>query len=304
MATALVVDDSQMDQVLAGRLLETRLDLTVRYAEHGEDALAQIERERPDLVLTDMQMPVMDGLQLVNALRERFPAIPVVLMTAHGSEEVASEALRKGAASYVPKKHLSRDLAPTVDRMLQLAGTEREQQSALQCLNAYTSEFHVDNDLKRVRHLVAFIRQDIARMRLCDETTLMQIGVALDESISNAIIHGNLEVDSGIREDGAQGLKAYFAAIEERRTQSPYRERQVRITTRLSRDMAEVVIADDGKGFDPNQLADPTDPTCMGKLSGRGLYLIRNFMDEVEHNATGNEIRLVKRREKQVAAVA
>ena len=56
----------------------------------------------------------MDGLQLVQAIRSKYPGMPVILMTAHGSEDIAIQALQKGAASYVPKKSLARDLAETL----------------------------------------------------------------------------------------------------------------------------------------------------------------------------------------------
>ena len=66
---------------------------------------------------------------------------------------------------------------------------------------------------------------------------------------------------------------------------------------RLER-MAEAVLTvrDEGAGFDPGTLPDPTDPANLGRSCGRGLFLIRSFMDEVRHNAAGNEITLVKRR--------
>ncbi|MGE0608143.1 MAG: ATP-binding protein, partial [Pirellulales bacterium] len=50
-------------------------------------------------------------------------------------------------------------------------------------------------------------------------------------------------------------------------------------------------------GFDPSKLPDPTDPANLEKASGRGLLLMRSFMDEVTYNATGNQITLVKRRQ-------
>ena len=56
------------------------------------------------------------------------------------------------------------------------------------------------------------------------------------------------------------------------------------------------VIRDEGPGFDVTTLPDPTDPENLLKPSGRGLLLIRTFMDEATHNATGNEITLVRRR--------
>src|SRR5262245_29566653 len=119
MATVLVVDDSAVDRTLAGKLLEKRPGLTeveratglsAVFAANGREALAQMERATPDLVLTDLQMPEMDGLQLVEAIKARFPHVPVILMTAHGNEDTAVHALRHGAASYVPKPNLARDL--------------------------------------------------------------------------------------------------------------------------------------------------------------------------------------------------
>jgi anti-sigma regulatory factor (Ser/Thr protein kinase) len=66
------------------------------------------------------------------------------------------------------------------------------------------------------------------------------------------------------------------------------------ITTLTPRE-AVFTIRDDGNGFDPSLLPDPRDPTNLERISGRGLLLIRTFMDKVEHNERGNEIRMTKR---------
>ncbi len=59
-------------------------------------------------------MPDMEGLELIRKVRAEHPQISVILVTAYGSEEVAMQALRAGAANYIPKKHLARDLVPTL----------------------------------------------------------------------------------------------------------------------------------------------------------------------------------------------
>jgi anti-sigma regulatory factor (Ser/Thr protein kinase) len=64
----------------------------------------------------------------------------------------------------------------------------------------------------------------------------------------------------------------------------------------MSREQATITIRDEGPGFDPSSLPDPTDPENIGKISGRGLLLIRTFMDDVRFNETGNEITLVKKK--------
>src|SRR5262245_2143157 len=110
MATVLVVDDSPIDRRLVGGILEKISGTKTEYAGDGAEALSKIERAPPDVVLTDLQMPKMDGLELVSTVRSRFPLVPVILMTGHGSEDIAVQALQRGAASYVNKSSISDEL--------------------------------------------------------------------------------------------------------------------------------------------------------------------------------------------------
>ena len=64
--------------------------------------------------MTDLHMPEMDGLELTATIRREMPSLPVILMTAHGSEETAMPALRSGATNYVAKRKLAAELVPTV----------------------------------------------------------------------------------------------------------------------------------------------------------------------------------------------
>jgi CheY-like chemotaxis protein/anti-sigma regulatory factor (Ser/Thr protein kinase) len=293
MARILVVDDSRVDQHLVGSLLEGMQDVTIGFAGDGEEALAVMERDVPDLVLTDLQMPGMDGLELVEAIRRNYAGVPVILMTAHGSEDVAAAALRRGAASYVPKRDLANDLVETTERVLSVARAQREH-TVFGCLAETNSHFVLDNDPSLIKPLIAYLREEISNRRFGDETVLMQVAVALDEVLVNAMHHGNLEVDSALRE---LGWDVYCAQVQKRRRKSPYCDRRVHITAKITGDEAIYIVRDDGDGFDPSTLPDPRDPANLEKASGRGLLLVRTFMDEVEHNERGNQVRLVKRRE-------
>jgi anti-sigma regulatory factor (Ser/Thr protein kinase) len=117
--------------------------------------------------------------------------------------------------------------------------------------------------------------------------------VALHEALSNAIFHGNLEVSSELRE---QEEAAYYRLAEQRRQQKPWSDRRVYLSARMSRLEAVFVVRDEGSGFDPSALPNPTDPANLERVSGRGLLLIQTFMDRVEHNETGNQITMSKRR--------
>ena len=87
--TVLVVDDSGADRRLVSGLLERSGGLTVESAKDGQEAIDRFQSDVPDLVVTDLIMPEMDGLALVATVKSEFPLVPVVLMTARGNEEIA-----------------------------------------------------------------------------------------------------------------------------------------------------------------------------------------------------------------------
>jgi CheY-like chemotaxis protein/anti-sigma regulatory factor (Ser/Thr protein kinase) len=290
--TVLVVDDSPMDRHVAGAIVQKQPGWRAVFAANGVEALAAVEKERPHLVLTDLLMPEMDGLQLVQAIHDRFPQVPVILMTAHGSEDIAIQALQKGAASYVPKKSLARDLPETLEQVLAAAQTGLKQRRVLDSLARQEFHYVIDNDTALVAPLVSQLEEHVSRMGLCEPSGLILLGVALHEALTNAILHGNLELDSALRESDE---KLYYRHAQERRAQETYRDRRVTVTAMMTREEATFVVHDQGNGFDPALLPDPTDPTNLEKVSGRGLLLIQTFMDHVEHNEKGNEITMVKR---------
>jgi CheY-like chemotaxis protein/anti-sigma regulatory factor (Ser/Thr protein kinase) len=290
--TVLVVDDSAMDRHLAGAIVQKMAGWTAIFAGNGVEALAFLEKQLPDIVLTDMLMPEMDGLQLVQAIRSKYPMVPVILMTAHGSEDIAIQALQKGAASYVPKKGLARDLAETIEQVFAASKTKQQEHRLLARLDSFETRFTLDNDTGLIPSLVGHLEDDINRLKLCDPSGLVLLGVALHEALTNAILHGNLELNSEMRESDE---KEYYRLSLLRRGESPFADRRVFVSARFTRDELAFTIRDEGNGFDPNTLPDPTDPANLGRVSGRGLLLIQTFMDRVEHNNKGNEIIMAQR---------
>lgn len=292
MPTILIVDDNAVDREQAIRCVEALDDLEVIEAEDGEQALELLERHRPDLVLTDLRMPKLDGLALVREAHARFPLVPVILMTSRGSELVAVDALASGAASYVAKADMVDHLPETVEQVLDVANAKRERAAILECFESSASEFQVATDPALIAPLVAFLQEELERTGFGDEQMRSQVGTALSEALSNAIIHGNLEVSSDLRVDGSE---PYHRLIEERRVADPWSSRRVHCRAEQTPDRIHYVVRDEGPGFDPSEFPDPTKPENMLKARGRGLFLIHAFMDEVEHNEAGNEIRLTKR---------
>ena len=293
MSRVLVVDDSPVDRRLAGRLIEKLGDMEVFYAPDGKAALEAVEEHMPDLVVTDMQMPELDGFGLVEALKAQYPLIPVILMTAAGSEAVAVKALQAGAASYVPKTALADDLADVTERVLIMSRAQRSQTRLQNRVVRSTTEYEVENDRELVLSLSSQMQQQFNSMKICSDTDGLRIGIALEEALLNAFYHGNLECSSKLRDDDCQ---AYADLATKRCRESPYKERRIYVTVSLTRDEALWTIRDEGLGFDPAKLPDPTDPEYLERPHGRGLMLMRTFMSEVSYNDKGNEVRMSKRR--------
>ncbi len=293
MHNVLVVDDSTVDRHLAAGLIQKMEGWKPSFAGNGVEALSAMEQHMPDIVLTDMLMPEMDGLELVQTIRVKYPRVPVILMTAHGSEDVAIQALQKGAASYVPKKSLARDLPETLEHILSATQTDRNNRRIVDSMMRHETYFVLQNESSLIAPLVGYLEDTISRIQLCEASGLMLLGVALHEALTNAIFHGNLELSSSIKEANE---KEFYRLAQERKTQEPYKDRRVYVTATLTRQEATFVVRDQGNGFDPATLPDPTDPSNLERVHGRGLLLIQTFMDRVEHNETGNQITMVKYR--------
>jgi len=298
MAKILVVDDSAVDRRIAASLLGKGTVLTVETAENGLAALDFIARWQPDLIVTDLQMPELDGLGLIQAVRTRYPRVPVILMTAHGSEELAVEALEAGAASYVPKSQLPVKLVDTVEQVLALSQANRGIEHLAGSLMLAEFTLLLGNDAALIDPLVDAVQQLIERTEFCDPTTRLRIGVALEEALLNAIYRGNLEVGAEeLQEERARLLQGDGASlIEQRRNQPPYRDRKTLVRISLTRDEARFTVRDEGPGFDVTPVAKADDPAAITREGGRGLVLMRTFMDEVSYNAAGNEVTMIKRR--------
>jgi CheY-like chemotaxis protein/anti-sigma regulatory factor (Ser/Thr protein kinase) len=292
MPTVLVVDDSLVDRRLVGGILAHSPDLQVEFASDGEEALERIEVLAPHLVVTDLVMPGISGLELVSAIRQRFAHLPVILMTAKGSEDVALQALRAGAASYVPKAQISTLLRETVSTVLSAVIEKRGQQQLMSLIEQASVSFIMGNDAALIPPFIAYVQDLTSQVGLCEAGDSVRVAIALEEALRNAMFHGNLEISSELREGDSA---TYRRVLHNRLESEPYCSRKLYLQIAVSKEMGEFVIRDEGPGFDPSTLPDPTDPENIEKACGRGLLLMRTFMDGVDYNRTGNQVTLTKR---------
>jgi two-component system chemotaxis response regulator CheY len=120
---ALVVEDSPLMRQLIVYALRQIKDLRVVEADDGVDALRKLQGDRFDIVITDINMPIMDGLKLVRRIRsdEHHREVPIVIITTEGAEEDRQRALSLGANAYIHKPIRSHQVISKVKELLKLA---------------------------------------------------------------------------------------------------------------------------------------------------------------------------------------
>ena len=306
MLKVLVVDDAATDRIRVAGIAANWRSCQVLQAENGQSAVDVVAAQLPDIVLTDLNMPELDGLELVTAIREGFPHIPVVLMTGDGSEEMAARALKKGAASYVPKKRLGDDLLDTLDHVYSTSQSAHTLSRLMHYMTESKTQFVLPNDPALLKICLDRLISMLRALPLGDEMERVRVGIALREAISNAYFHGNLEVV----DDDFHGLKEdWYRIASSRWYEPPYCDRKIQVHVDINRERAIFVITDDGDGFD--RATEGGEFTPLGDRSsksselcdagsdqaespGRGQTLMKSIMDEVTYNEAGNQVRMVK----------
>ena len=290
MPTVLIVDDSATDRGLAGGLLAKDEETTVAYAANGREALEVVAADRPDLIVSDLQMPEMNGLELVEAMRQSHPSIPVVLMTARGSEEIASEALRKGAAGYVPKVTLGQKLRDTVGRLLADAQADRLHSRLMHTLVADTCHFRLQNDPELFDALVSHLQELLRCLPLGDEAERLRVSNGVRHALWIMHVHGNLEIPVTSEADDS----TFDRMVRERSAHEDYVQRSVDLQATVTRDEAVVFLRHEGSGIDiaalpGNLVEEAADRGWLGRF-----VLMSSIMDEVAFEEDGRVLRLRK----------
>jgi len=150
----LLVDDEASIRVTLGALLE-RSGYDVTSADSGEEALHQLEQHAFDLLLTDLKMPDIDGMQVVAAAKQRQPDLPVIVLTGHGSLETAIDGLHQRIFDYVLKTTSPDQVLARVEAGLAAHTQQQRQQQLLDVVGSALHELHGDQLAGEPDHVAA-----------------------------------------------------------------------------------------------------------------------------------------------------
>lgn len=281
----LAVDDDENVRTLMRDALVLR-GYEVVTAPDGVEAAKLLRDQEFDILITDLQMPRMDGRRLAELSVQIRPGIGLIIMTAHPSESSVLDTFRHGAAAYLVKPVDLRDLYRAVKKV------EREQRE-LSSAGAKAApagggcppvriesprpgwiEFEAPSHtlyLERFTNLF-----DVLLRQGLDQSVLDDIRIAIQEIGSNAIEWGN---EGDIR-------------------------KPIRISALLEPEQLVIVIEDQGRGFKPESVPNPiVDPEGVARqrrdsgkrAGGYGIAMARAAMDELFYNQAGNTVVMTKR---------
>ncbi len=182
--TILIIDDSiELQQVLTDFMLSP-LGYNILRALDGKVGLDMVAKHAPDLIMLDMNMPRMNGLAVLEALHQAGNKTPVIFMTVHGSEQLATETFRLGVRDYLVKPFSIETARNAVDRALQESRLEREKEILSRNLLAAetvrqtvtTLSHHLNNQLMVASGTLLLLQEALEQeTRLSDRDNLLKM---------------------------------------------------------------------------------------------------------------------------------
>lgn len=288
MRVLLVDDDVALLEEMENLLV--RREHSVTTATNGQQAWQEYTNFPNifDVVLTDVSMPVMDGMELLTQIRAYDSEALVIIMTAQGDLEMSIEALKRGALSYLNKPLNPRELLAALDKLESVQPSRILQQESLSSFNKQI-QFSIASDTNSLHCALYFLEKSFKWLWQIADMNSPQVRACLYEALSNAVLHGNLALPTTVKKDSRE----YKKVLEERESLPEYTNRRINIRCEFKANQFSCEIEDDGQGFDIGKLPDIEDTAAL-LVEGRGLQIIRYYMDEVHWNETGNRITMVK----------
>lgn len=290
---ALVIDDSDSDRRSLTEIAE-QSGFEVFEARDLGEGLEALQEHRPDLIVVDVHLGPQSGFTLLAEIREVHPLVPVVVVTSSRDSGLLEQALNLGASNFVRKPIDAGEYQFILDRIRRAVEEEASLHQVLDVVCERQTQISIPGDPTVVARIVAYLGREVGHHYPGYVVPLADIKLALYEALANAVEHGNLEISFAEKSAAMTQPGGLEKLLAERRSHPRLGARMVHIVVIYGPDVVEYRILDEGPGFDPDKYTGPQALSDSTALHGRGLALIRHYMDEVSWNDDGTEIRMVK----------
>lgn len=262
-----------------------------RTAENGAVGLDEYKTFSPDLILSDINMVEMNGLEMLQNIRETDRKVMVIMMTAFNSEDYVIDSIKLGANNYL-KKPIKKDNLVSLLRSAEMDLKKRSKKILAQSdIFEDTLSFNIDTKVHLVPAAVEFLSNEVSH--LFDHEIWLDIKVGLSELLMNAIEHGNMGITFEQKTD-ALLHNSLNELYDERLKNKQIASRTVFVYYAMSEKYCEWVIEDQGEGFDHYKYKNKIGPEQLESLHGRGIFICQRYFDEIEYIGNGNKVRVKK----------
>jgi CheY-like chemotaxis protein len=288
----LIVDDS-VDLLESLKKLLELYDYEVHTASSGQEALDNLSEHNYDLILCDVKMPYIDGLELLRRIKFTVNIhIPVVFMTGEITVETALESIRLGITDFIRKPFSDYQIIKTVTG--QIAKTNRDEH--FQNYHHYLVGTHycfefTANDYVNF-NITDFLISRLLTLKDIAPSVCNELSLCLEEMISNAFIHGTFKIGSIYKKLDYEKYSALIHRLLGKKEINNAKV-MVNITYHRRSKKISVTVTDDGEGFDYRK--HEINPNSVFQ----GLSLIKVLTDRVGFHNKGRTIRIEKSIEKR-----
>ncbi|MFQ3580123.1 MAG: response regulator [Bacteroidales bacterium] len=289
MTVLIVEDDFASRQMLKYAIEKENYECIL--ADNGIEGLEFFMKKKPNVVITDVRMPQLDGLSLLENIRKVKQDTIIIIVTGHGNEELALKAFELGASNYLKKPIDLHELKIQLKQYSSLFEKKKITRHISDFIKKQQLELCIDNDINIVQSVVRFLVEKTGNFFNNKEQIRIELG--LGELITNAIEHGNLGIS--YEEKKAALAKNNLYELYNNKIQDPlYSNRKIHIKYSYSANFCQWIIQDEGEGFNWKRFLYPSKEQVLNELNGRGIFISRLQFDELEYLEKGNIVQVKK----------
>ena len=291
MKKILIIDDENLVRSVINIAL-TNKGYKVYEADNGKTGIQMFIDIDPDIVITDVNMPEMSGIEVTKNIKENKVDADVVIMTGYGTEELIIEALRVGASNYINKPVDFKELFNILDSII-LKRENRRLFDVLKDVVVFEKKSLVlDNDITKVWGTVNQILFNLSPS--IERKKIEKLKLGLYEILVNSIEHGNLGITYDEKKEALEN-NTYNKLVTRKLKEANEQKKVVNIQTVYNGEELVVEIIDQGKGFNLKELPPLSDPDTLLAVHGRGILLASLYFDKLEYKEPGNVVTIVKK---------
>ena len=286
----LVVEDHPIYRKLLIDIIEAK-KIKFLEAEDGEVGLEMFKKHKPDLVICDILMPKMNGLELLKTIKEIKSDTYVIIATAHDYEDWVIEALNSGASNYLKKPVTFKELTHILDKYYEIEKNKSISKNIMSVVEEKQLILKLKLDIQSIPNIVDYLIKETGNK--IKESDRLGFELGLNELIINSVEHGNLEISSEEKQKAFEDnklLHLYNTKLKE----PELANRTITIKLNITKEIIELEITDEGKGFDWRKISNPLTSDNIEKLAGKGVFLSKYYFDELEYKGKGNIVRVIK----------